>query len=61
MARLKMSWRTEGGQIVCRWVDAGDVQHCDAASAGLGGAAASTNSSTKPEAQGAELPADKAA
>lgn len=54
MARLKMSWRTEGGQVVCRWVDAEDASHCDAVPAGFGSAEASMDSTTKPEVQRAE-------
>jgi hypothetical protein len=62
MARLKMSWRTEGGQIVCRWVvDAEDAPHCDAVPAGFGGAEASMDLTTQPEVQGAESRVGKAA
>jgi hypothetical protein len=61
MARLKMSWCTEGGQMVCQWVDAEDAQRCDAVPADSGAVAAGMDLTIKPKVQGAELRVDKAA
>jgi hypothetical protein len=38
MGRLKMSWRNEGGQLTCRWVDSEEPEKGNVVSMRLGGA-----------------------
>ena len=37
MRRLKMSWRSEGRQLICRWLDSEEPEKGDAISTQLGG------------------------